>query len=99
METIVLFFGFGLGASLGVNLVRAVSRGLRPAALDVIRGALAAGDAVGTAAEQVRLSVVDAASEARQEGDRVRNRADAKRPPRRSQPKDQKLRKIEIARE
>jgi len=43
--------------------------------------------------------VADAASEARQEGDRVRNQANAKRSSRRSQRKDQQLRKIEIARE
>lgn len=99
MEGILAFLGFGLGASLGVNLVKAVGRGLRPAALDVIRAGLAAGDAVGSAAEQVRSSVADSAAEARQEVERVRNEPAAERAPRRARRKDPELRKIEIARE
>src|SRR5258708_5331527 len=99
MEEILAVVGFGIGASLGVNLVKAVGRGLRPVAIDVIRAGLAAGDAVGSAAEQVRSSVAESAAEARQQAEQVRNEAEAEVAPRRSRRRDQELHKIEITRE
>ena len=98
MEEIFVFLGFGLGASLGINLVRAVGRGLEPTARDIIRAGLAASDAVGTMAEQVRSSVAETAAEARDEAEHARNEVTAERPARRPR-RSSELRKIEIARE
>lgn len=89
MEEVLGFFGFSLGASIGVSAVRSLSDGVQPLLRNVLKVGIRFWDAAASTAASARQEATDA-SPADAEA-----RAEAARRQRRNRAKPQK---IEIAR-
>jgi len=64
MEEVLGIVGFGLGASLGMSIVRTAGGGLRPLLRGVMKAGIAVGDAVADLTAEARASVDEARAEA-----------------------------------
>ena len=57
MDEILSLFGFSIGASLGVGVVRSLADGSRPVVRELFKAGIRAFDSVGNAASAARESV------------------------------------------
>jgi hypothetical protein len=100
MEGVLEVLGFGVGASIGMTVIRAATGGLRPALREVIKAGLTVTDAAQALVSHTSARVTTAASEAKETVTDLHEEAKAERAaaPRRARA-DAKPRKIEIAKE
>lgn len=97
MEEVVGILGFGLGASLGAGVVRAVGGGLRPLLRETLKAGITVGEGARSAMARAGDAVASATAEMREGWEDLRAEAMAERAAAREQtPPGTEPRKIEI---